>query len=219
MRLKSIEAAKKHLEEQKAIRESEIDLTKAEFDNLIAVLEAGGASKERIAEAQSEFDKHIQAERLNSELQFQQGLLALTGAGDEAQIAQIKNKIALIKTELEGLALPDAPEADKPKQGLLERLGFDEDQISELRRAAGDIKSILDDITGAQVDQAEHEIELAQKRFEAEQRGPPGGLRPAGDRPRGGDSPGRDAQERADLRDHAPGERGLDEHESCPGQA
>lgn len=171
----NFEAAKKRLEEEQAIRESEIDLNKAAQDNLIKILQNAGAKKEAIAEAQKEFDTEIQRQRLESQLAFQQGLLSITGLGDDAQIAQIKNKIAQINLELAGLKIPE-PKADDKKGGknIFSLLGLDdtfndEDQkkiIEGLKRFGDELKSISDDIFGAKVDRADREIDLAKRQID-----------------------------------------------------
>lgn len=176
---KTFEAAKKRLDDEQAIRESEIDLNEAAQKNLIKILQNAGAKKEAIAEAQQQFDTEIQRQRLESELQFQQGLLSITGLGDDAQIAQIKNKIAQINLELAGLKIPE-PKAEGKKKGrnIFELLGLDdtfgdEDQkkiLEGLQRFADELKSISDDIFGAKVDRADREIDLAQKQIDEAER-------------------------------------------------
>lgn len=175
---KTFEAAKKRLDEEFAIRESEIDLNKTAQDNLIKILQSSGAKKEAIAEAQKEFDTETQRQRLESQIAFQQGLLAITGLGDDAQIAQIKNKIAQINLELEGLKIPEPKAVDKGEKNIFSLLGLDDtfnedDQkkiIDGLRRFADELKSISDDIFGAKVDRAEREIDLAQKQIDESQK-------------------------------------------------
>jgi tape measure domain-containing protein len=174
---KDFAAQKKNLEELKAIRESEIDITEAQYANLIATLESGGAKKEEIAELQLEFDRQIQAQRLANEIQFQQSLLSITAGGDEAAIALIKNKIAQLQTQLDGLEITPPKGKGGGKGGLLDQLlaslGLSEEDgdaaAEALKKTAENIKSILSDISGAAIDEADRQIEAAEKKTEKAQ--------------------------------------------------
>ena len=166
---KNFEAAKKRLDEEKAIRESEIELNEAVQKNFIKMLESAGADKEKVAAVQLEFDKETQRQRLESELRFQEGLLAITGAGDDAQIEQIKNKIAQITVELGGLEIPEPKKKSGKPQSLFSLLGLDETFNEEeqakiidgLKQFANQLAQIAEEIYGAKVDQAEKNVELA----------------------------------------------------------
>lgn len=174
---KNFEAAKKRLDEEKAIRESEIELNEAVQKNFIKMLESAGADKEKVAAVQLEFDKETQRQRLESELRFQEGLLVITGAGDDAQIEQIKNKIAQITVELGGLEIPE-PKKKSGKQSIFSLLGldetFNEDEqkkiIEGLKQFADQVGQIAEDIYGAKVDRADREVELAQTQIDEAQK-------------------------------------------------
>jgi tape measure domain-containing protein len=172
------EKKKKALEEIRAVRESEIDLTEAQQANLIKVLEAGGASKEAIAELELKFDKEVQAQRLQNNIDFQKGLLAVYAGGDAATIKLIENQIALLETQLAGIKLPEPKEPkDKPgdqgKRGIFDLLGIDlglsDEQFAELEKGFENIKSIVSDFSAAQVEAADQAVEAAQKQIQAAQ--------------------------------------------------
>jgi tape measure domain-containing protein len=172
------EKKKKALEEIRAVRESEIDLTEAQQANLIKVLEAGGASKEAIAELELKFDKEVQAQRLQNNIDFQKGLLAVYAGGDATTIKLIENQIALLETQLAGIKLPEPKEPkDKPgdqgKRGIFDLLGIDlglsDEQFAELEKGFENIKSIVSDFSAAQVEAADQAVEAAQKQIQAAQ--------------------------------------------------
>ena len=168
-----LEAEKKRLADAKAIRESEVDITEAEFDNLIKSLEAAGVDQEKIEQARLQFAKQVQAARIQAEIDFQKGLLAAMGQGDEAQIALIQNTIAKLQTQLEGLSI-SSPSAPKKPKGILDLLGIDLDlsdaQMQELERGLSNLKSILDDVAGAQLDAANAAVKAAEEKIEAAQK-------------------------------------------------
>jgi len=168
-----VEKKKKALEELKALRESEVDITASEFDNLIKTLEAGGVKKEEIAKLQLEFDKRIQGERLQAEIDFQKGLLGVTDAGDKAAIELIKNKIALLQNQLDGLDIPGPSDNPGDNKGILGLLGIDlelnDEQFAALGKGFDDLKSIISDFSAAQVEAADAAVESAQKQIQAAQ--------------------------------------------------
>ena len=169
---------KKALENTRDVRQSEVDITEAEFNNLIKVLEDGGAKQEDIAKLQFDFDQRIQGQRLQANLDFQKGLLAITAAGDTSQIALLKNNIALLEKQLEGIGTGFGPDAPKEKKNIFELLGIDDsfsdgDQkkiLEGLQQFANQVAEIADNIYGAKVDRAEEQIELAEKEIDAAQK-------------------------------------------------
>lgn len=166
----SVERTKASAASAQAVRESEIALLEAYFDNFIAAMESNGASKEAVAAQQLEFDNRIKSERLQNEIKFQEALLSTINAGDTAAIEQAKNNIAKLKAQLEGLSIP-AP-ADKPggkKGGLLSQLGFDDDQIKELEKAVGTITGLFEDLAAAQVAEADARLSTAKATTDAAQ--------------------------------------------------
>jgi len=175
----NVEKQKKALEEIKAVRESEIDLTEAQQANLIKVLTAGGVSKEAIAELELKFDKEVQAQRLQNNIDFQKGLLAVYAGGDAATIKLIENQISLLETQLAGIKIPE-PKEKKDKRSIFGVLGIDfglsdadlaklEEGFPELEKGLDNIKSIFSDFSAAQVEAADQAVEAAQKQIEAAQ--------------------------------------------------
>jgi tape measure domain-containing protein len=97
---KGVEGQKQALEEQKAIRDAEIKLQEERGAKLVLIAKKNGADEKDVAELQRQFDLATQKARLESELKFQEGLLAIIGSGNEQQAAEIKRTIAQIKAEL-----------------------------------------------------------------------------------------------------------------------
>jgi len=153
----------------KDLRESEVDITERELENLLSVLRAGGASKERIAEAEQDFSDQIKVARLKSEIDFQQKLLIIQADGDETQIALIRNRIQALQTELDGIGIRPRAQGDTREKGLLELLGIevDNEQLQALEQAANAIKSIVNDVTATIVASAEQEVRAAQMRVDS----------------------------------------------------
>lgn len=168
---KSLAAQKKYLEQTKAIQESEVDITEAEFNNLIKALAAGGAKKEDVEKAQLEFDEQLAAKRIQIRIDFLKGLLAITDAGNKAEITLITNQITTLQTQLEGLGEGFSGGGGKPKS-LLELIGIDLDseQLSELEKGIDNIASIFGELAGAQEDAADAAVDAAEKQIEAAQR-------------------------------------------------
>ena len=153
------------------VRESEIDILEAQFDNYIKAMEANGADEQEVARQQLAFDKRIAEERLRAKLALEESILKLTDASNTEEIALIKNRIALIKAELEGLTIdvptPESGGGDRP--GLLEELGFDDDQIKALQQGAQDVMSIISDVSDLAVQKADEQIRASQKQIAAAQ--------------------------------------------------
>lgn len=159
---------KKRAEGVFAVRESEIDLMEQQFDNFIAAMEANGADQKEVAKRQIDFDNLVKAERLKNEIAFQEALLATLDKGDTAAIEQAKNNILRLKAALEGVSL-NVPTPDGKGGTLLEKLGFNNDQIAELQKGADNIISIINDISAAQVEKADRAIDAANREQEAAQ--------------------------------------------------
>lgn len=116
------------LEAQKAVRDAEISLREERGKQLVALAKKTGSDEKQVAELQRQFDLATQKARLESELEFQQQLLAITGAGNEAQAADIANNIALLKSQLATLDIEasiPAPEAAGQKKSIWDILGID----------------------------------------------------------------------------------------------
>lgn len=159
LRQKDYDLAVKGLENAKALREQELAITEQQFANFVKVLEENGISQEDIAKRRDELAKTIQKARLESELQFQIGLLEIAKAGDTQAVSQIENTIKLIQEKLNGLSI----EGDGQKKTLLERLGFDEKGIEGLKEAGKQVVASLSQIADARVKAAEQTTRLREK--------------------------------------------------------
>jgi len=165
--------ARAALKELLDLQNQQISITEAEFDNLIAVLRAGGAKEEEIKQAQNEFDKRIKGERISAEIEYQKGLLALVGNGTEADI--IRARIQELGVLLEGLAIPE-PKGKGGKGGkpitIYDLLGikFDNPEDQEaFDKAVGKIVEGLNTLAQARVDEAVAATEAAQAKVDAAQ--------------------------------------------------
>lgn len=175
IRKKDFEAAKKSIENVKKLQDSEIDITEENFKNFISILEANGTDKAKIEEAQFNFDNIIKEKRLQTEIEFQEGLLALIGDGDANQTALIKNQIAKLKAQLDGLSIGPAAKPDKKKNFnfFSDILGLDpEDPDFDKKKKAiisafSEITRGLQDLAQARVDEAQAQIEAADNQIQA----------------------------------------------------
>lgn len=163
---KGVEGEKQALEEQKAIRDAEIKLQEERGRRLVLIAQKSGADEKDVAELQRQFDLANQKARLESELKFQEGLLAIIGSGNEQQAAEIKRIIAQIQAELGTLSIeietPDVKGKGKPKS-LLELLGIklDDESAQILADSAQKIIGGIQEITAAKVAAAEAELQIA----------------------------------------------------------
>lgn len=163
-----IERERKRAEGVQKIRETEIDVLEAQFDNYIRAMEANGVDEQEINRQRLVFDTRLKEERLKNELVYQEALLKLMDSGDTAGIEQAKNRIALIKTQLEGLTLT-LPESTGDGGSLLERLGFNDDQIAALQQGADEVISIIQSVSDIAVQKAEEQIRASQAQTAAAQ--------------------------------------------------
>ena len=168
---KDIDSQRAHLRNILELQNQEIDITQAEFDNVISILRAGGAKEEDIKEAQNQFDRRIKSERIEAEIQYQKAILSLSGNGIEAQI--IRARIQELETVLDGLNIPD-PQGRKPRT-LLEIAGInvgDPTEEDAIRAAIESVQIIMDSIGSlaqARLDDAEAAARAAQDKVEAAQ--------------------------------------------------
>ena len=162
---KEFAAKKEAFEGIRDVRESEIDVIEENFKNYVKVLEANGAKKEVIEKQQADFDAQIRAERLENEIQFYENLLSITDAGDRATIEQIKNRIARLQAELQGVSI----EPKGPKNGfsLQDFLGLDDQEMEGFKRAVETVKAGLSDLAAARVKAAQAAVDAADKEVDA----------------------------------------------------
>lgn len=166
-REKQNEDARKALKDALDLQNQQIDITAAEFDNLIATLKAKGVSEAEIKEAQNEFDRRIKAERIEAEIEYQKALLSLVGNGNEADI--IRARIQELGVLLEGLEIPEPKAKGKPKS-IYDLLGIkfdDPEQQQAFENAVATIIESLGQITEARVQEAEAAVEAANSKVEA----------------------------------------------------
>lgn len=168
IRLKDFEAAKKSVENVKSLQESEIAVTEQNFENYIKVMKANGSSKEDVAKAQLEFDKIIQEARLKSDLEAQEKLLLINADGDEATIALIKNRIAKIRAELDGLSVAGPKDDPKDKPFSLGRLlGLEGPELDDFDKAVAHVAQGLQELTAARVAAAQAAVQASEDELNA----------------------------------------------------
>jgi len=173
IRKKDFEAAKKSIENVKKLQDSEIDITEENFKNFISILEANGTDKAKIEEAQFNFDNIIKEKRLQTEIEFQEGLLALIGDGDANQTALIKNQIAKLKAQLDGLSIgPAAKETPKKKsaQTLADLFGIDDEFKDLFNKSISQLEEGLNRLTDARVEAAQAAVKAADDEIDAAER-------------------------------------------------
>ena len=165
---KDFDRAVKSLENEKKLRDEQINLQEAQNERFLLELENKGAKEEDIKKAEVELDKFVQATRLNNELQFQEALLALTDKGNTEQVQQIEATILTLKQKISNLQI-DEP-GKKPKN-IFELLGIDADGEAAIKDGVGKIIDGINQIAQARVDAAAAEVErideLIAKREEA----------------------------------------------------
>ena len=173
IRKKDFEAAKKSIENVKKLQDSEIDITEENFKNFISILEANGTDKAKIEEAQFNFDNIIKEKRLQTEIEFQEGLLALIGDGDANQTELIKNQIAKLRAQLDGLSIgPAAKEAPKKKsaQTLADLFGIDDEFKDLFNKSISQLEEGLNRLTDARVEAAQAAVKAADDEIDAAER-------------------------------------------------
>lgn len=171
---KVLQGDKEAIQEQKNIRDDAIKLQEERGKQLIAVLKKAGADEKEMAALQRQFDLATQKAQLESELQFQQQLLSIIGAGNEAQAAEIKRTIAQLKAEIGTLSVEiDTPQVSGggKKQNLFDLLGIDTstdagaefaEQVEEM---AGRAIAALQDMAQARTELAQQEVESSDNRI------------------------------------------------------
>ena len=157
------------LKQEKEARDAAIKLQEERGNRLILVAQKTGVKQEEIEKTKRAFQLATQKARLESELQFQQQLLAITDAGDTAQVNSIKQKIALIQEQLKTLNIdintPDFQQK-KPKS-LLELLGVDLKDVPLVEEATKKIINSLQQITAARVEAAAAAVSAADQQVQA----------------------------------------------------
>ena len=150
----------------KRLKDQEIELTEQAGIGVIAALRRRGASEQEIKEAQANLDLELQRARLQNELEFQLALLQISNEGDGKRTQEILNNIDIIRAKLGNLGNIGA---GTEKKSLLERLGFGEDSIDSLRSVKDEIIGFIQEISQAEVQEAENSVRAAEDRVRAAQ--------------------------------------------------
>ena len=171
---------KQRTENIEAIRDLEnksTDVQEEQFKAFINLLTAQGADERLIAEKQFEFDQLVKGKRLETELQFQESLLALTSEGDTKQIEAIKANIELVKAQIATLGTESLKPGDKAGQNSIWSL-FGADDKDGKERFDESINIILDGLNklaeariaeaAAAVAAAETKVDAAQQALDEE---------------------------------------------------
>lgn len=150
----------------KRLKDQEIELTEQAGIGVIAALRRRGASEQEIKEAQANLDLELQRARLQNELEFQLALLQISNEGDGKRTQEILNNIDIIRAKLGNLGNIGT---GTEKKSLLERLGFDEDSLDSLRLVKDEIIGFIQEISQAEVQEAENSVRAAEDRVRAAQ--------------------------------------------------
>ena len=175
-----VDDQKKQLEAQRDVRDQEIELRAERGKQLVLLAKKAGADEKQVAELQRQFDLATQAARLESELKFQEGLLAIVGAGNEEQRKQIEATIANIKAQLGTLKIdaslsPDTGGKGGKKQSLWDVLGIDTSTeagaefAKQAEEMAGRVIASIQEMSAARVAAAEADVQASNDRLKAAQ--------------------------------------------------
>jgi tape measure domain-containing protein len=163
-----IQSQEENLKAQKATRDAEITLREERGKQLVALAKKTGSDEKQVAELQRQFDLATQKARLESELQFQQQLLAITGAGNAEQAQQISDTIAQIKAQIATIdieaSIPQA-EGGKPKS-IWALLGIDTSN-PEGEAFAQQVEAMAQQVIASLQGMAQARTELAQAEVDA----------------------------------------------------
>lgn len=150
----------------KRLKDQEIELTEQAGIGVIAALRRRGASEQEVKEAQANLDIELQRARLQNELEFQLALLQISNDGDGKRTQEILNNIDIIRAKLGNLGNIGT---GSEKKSLLERLGFGEDSLDSLRSVKDEIIGFIQEISQAEVQEAENSVRAAEDRVRAAQ--------------------------------------------------
>lgn len=154
---KDLERAIKSAENEKKLRDEQINLTEQQNEKFLLELAAKGVEEKKIQEARAELDVFIQAARLQNELEFQQNLLALTDKGNTDQVKQIEATIATIKAKISNLQIEPAKKRGK---GIFGLLGIDDENAQQaIKDATAQIIGAINEISQARINAAAAEVE------------------------------------------------------------
>lgn len=163
------EDARRALKEIAELENAKIDITQAEFSNFIATLKAQGAEEETVKNLQLKFNKRVNAQRLQVELDLQKGLLGLATNNAEKDI--IKARIQELQTILEGLDIPAPKDGNGQPITLFDLLGINvtPGQEEQIKKAFSSIIQSLGELSQARIAEAEAATQAAQEKLDAAQ--------------------------------------------------
>lgn len=154
------ESALQEIADAQKLGDLQIDGLEAIRDRYLAVLKSRGASEKELQREQEEFDKTIQRARLQNQLQFLERSLELTDAADGATVAQLKQQIQNIKTELETLNIQDGGQ----RKTIWDLLGVtNEDEKQAALAAIGQAEDALKSLAQTRIADAEAAVQAAEK--------------------------------------------------------
>lgn len=153
-----------------------IEIFDEQAKRFIIQLKAAGESEKVIRYQQEQFDLLSKRARLQNELEFQEGLLKITNAGDTARLEQIKQAIALLKEQIQTVSVQltaSEPGAAGSKFSIWKAFGIDPDSdegaraIESLKSSADVFKSVIADVAAARKAAADAAVEQANRQVEA----------------------------------------------------
>ena len=171
------DAKKATIEQQKRDRDAEIDLQEERGNQLVLIAQKAGAKEAEVNKLRVELDRATKEARLQSELEFQQALLAITDTADAEQVRSIQSRIELLQAQIGTLKLQgvDGVAGPKKKQTIYDLLGIDI-ETDEGQRAADAIKEIqgqviegLQSITAARKEAADAALAEADRLVQSKQ--------------------------------------------------
>lgn len=157
---------RQELEDARDLKDLEIDIQAEAGAQIIDQLKRDGKAESKIKEAQKALDLETQKARLQNELEFQLAFLQTIENGDTARLNATIRTIDLIKSKIKGIDADLGGSAGQSK-GLLERLGFDDEDIERFQEAARTIIDSINEITAANVAAAEEDLRIAQEKTQA----------------------------------------------------
>lgn len=169
----ALEDQREAFEAQKATRDAEINLREERGKQLVAIAKKTGTEEKQVAELSRQFDLATQKARLESELLFQEQLLSITGAGNEAQAQQIAQTIAQIKAQLATLDIESSitPDGGNKPKSVWQMLGIDtgteegEAFARQVEEMAGRVVAALQDMAAQRVELAEQQVDASDERL------------------------------------------------------
>jgi len=147
------------------LKNQEVEIQEQAGIRIINGLIAQGKSEAEIKEAEKALDLEVQKARLQNQLEFEIAMLETIGQGDDARLQEVINNIDIIRGKIANLG-GDSQGAEKPKS-LLERLGLSREQIDAMGPAVQEVIGYLNQLTAANVANAEAQLQASQEKVSA----------------------------------------------------